>query len=184
MKIAIDIDGTLNDNIPYINKKVKIFAKREGLKLVYNSKAYDFCEKYGYSQEDDNKFWQEEIWNYASEIDEKKLDAALKSNMPDIKNVFGFDSDGDLIIDTGVAYLADQRLQAYVQSNGILSTKTASLDRKIETSKNTIKKLETQLADKEAQLKQKYGQMEATLNSLESQQDSITNFNRQQQNNR
>ncbi len=118
------------------------------------------------------------------EIDEKKLDAALKSNMPDIKNVFGFDSDGDLIIDTGVAYLADQRLQAYVQSNGILSTKTASLDRKIETSKNTIKKLETQLADKEAQLKQKYGQMEATLNSLESQQDSITNFNRQQQNNR
>lgn len=72
MKIAIDIDGTLNDNIPYINKKVKIFAKREGLKLVYNSKAYDFCEKYGYSQEDDNKFWQKEIWNYASEIDEKK----------------------------------------------------------------------------------------------------------------
>ncbi|HIW36387.1 MAG TPA: flagellar filament capping protein FliD [Candidatus Treponema faecavium] len=118
------------------------------------------------------------------EIDEQALDAALENNMADVKNVFGYDSDGDLIIDTGVAYLADQRLQAYVQSNGILSTKTANLDRRIETSRNTIQRLESQLADREAQLKQQYGQMEATLNSLESQQDSITNFSRQQQNNR
>ncbi len=73
MKIAIDIDGTLNNNIPYINKKVKKFAKLEGLKLIYNSKAYDFCEKYGYSKDDDKKFCDKEIWNYAREIDEKKV---------------------------------------------------------------------------------------------------------------
>ncbi len=109
------------------------------------------------------------------EIDEKKLDAALKSNLADIKNIFGYDSDGDLIIDSGIAYQLDKRLQSFVQSGGILATKTSGLDGKITDSESKIKKLETQLASKEQELKQKYGQMESTLNSLESQSNSITN---------
>ncbi len=110
------------------------------------------------------------------EIDEKKLDEALKNNIAEIKNLFGFDANGDLIVDSGIAYQLDQHLQAYVQTGGILAMKRSSLDSKIVTSQKQIDRLETQVAKKEQELKSKYGTMESTLNSLQSQSDTITNF--------
>lgn len=109
------------------------------------------------------------------EIDEKKLDSALKENLEEIKNLFGFDSDEDKIIDTGVAFAVEKNLASYVQTGGILATKTSSIDTKVKNSEDKIKKLETQIADKESDLKRKYSQMESTLNSLESQSTSIQN---------
>ena len=115
------------------------------------------------------------------EIDEKKLDAALKTNLDQVKDLFGYDSDGDLIIDSGAAYQLDQRLVAYVRINGILATKTSGLDTTISSTENRIKRLEEQLDNKERQLKAQYGQMESTLNSLEGQSNTISNFARQGQ---
>ncbi|MBO5237106.1 MAG: flagellar filament capping protein FliD [Spirochaetaceae bacterium] len=109
------------------------------------------------------------------EINEKELDSALENHLTEIKNIFGYDSDGDLIIDSGVAFQLDKRLQSFVQSGGILSTKISTLDSRISTSENKITKLETQLEEKEQELRYKYSQMGATLNSLESQSQSITN---------
>ena len=118
------------------------------------------------------------------EIDEKKLDAALENNIDAVKNLFGFDTDGDKIIDTGIAYLLDKNLQAYVQTGGVLALKTSTLDTRIKNTQNQVEKLETQLAEKENEYKRKYGMMEATLNSLNSQSDSITNFNNQNNKNK
>ena len=110
------------------------------------------------------------------EIDEKKLDSALSENLEDVKNLFGFDSDGDLIIDSGIALNMDKKLTAYVQSGGIFALKTSSLDSRIKSSEQKISKLESQMDKKEAELRNKYGQMEGTLNSLENQSNSISNF--------
>jgi tRNA nucleotidyltransferase/poly(A) polymerase len=118
------------------------------------------------------------------EIDEKKLDAALKESMGEIKNLFGIDTDGDLVIDSGIAYLIDKQLQAYVTSGGILSMKNASLDTKITSSQKQIDRLEVQIAKKEQELKIKYGNMESALNSLQSQSDSLTNFTNSYNNNK
>ena len=118
------------------------------------------------------------------EIDEGKLDEMLKDNISDIKNLFGYDSDGDMIIDTGVAYLMEKNLQAYVQTGGILASKTRTLDTKISNSEKTISRLETQLETKEQEYRTKFGNMESTLSNLESQSDSITNFNNQQSKNK
>lgn len=115
------------------------------------------------------------------EIDEKKLDAALEKNLDEIKNLFGYDTDGDLIIDTGIAYKLDKQISAYTQTGGILALKTSTLDSKIKSSETKISKLEDQMKTKEAELRRKYSQMESSLNSLESQQNSINNFTRQQQ---
>lgn len=113
------------------------------------------------------------------EIDEKKLDSALEANLDDIKNMFGYDSDGDLIIDSGIAFKLDKQLTAYTQTGGILALKTSTLDTKIKSSETKISKLEEQLSDKEAELRGKYSTMEGSLNSLESQQNAISNFTRQ-----
>lgn len=118
------------------------------------------------------------------EINEKVLDDALQNNLDSIKSLFGFDSDGDLIIDSGIGFNLDKQLTAYVQSGGILATKNSTLDRQVKASEQKIASLETQLARKEAELKSKYGQMESTLNSLENQSNSINNFNNQQSRNR
>ena len=110
------------------------------------------------------------------EADEKKLDEQLETNLEQIKNLFGYDTDGDLIIDNGIGYLLDKHLTSWVQVGGIIATKTSALDTKIQSSNTKISNLERKLDDKEAELKNKYSTMEGTLNSLESQQTTITNF--------
>ena len=115
------------------------------------------------------------------EVDEKKLDEALETNLAQVKSVFGYDSDGDLIIDDGVALLLDRQLTSWVQSGGIISSKTSVLETRIKTSNDSIAKLQTQLERKEAELKRKYANMEGTLNSLENQQSTMQNFANQNQ---
>lgn len=118
------------------------------------------------------------------EINEIILDETLKNNLDSIKTLFGYDSDGDLIIDSGIGVRLDKQLTAYVQSGGILANKNSTLDRQVKASEQKIARLETQLNQKEAELKAKYGQMESTLNSLEGQSNSINNFTQQQNRNR
>ena len=113
------------------------------------------------------------------EIDEKKLDAALASHLEDIKNMFGYDSDGDLITDSGIAYRLDRELGAYVQTGGIIGTKLSTLGTRIKSSETKIAQLETQMDKKERELRKKFASMEGSLNSLESQQTTISNFIRQ-----
>lgn len=115
------------------------------------------------------------------EIDEKKLDAALAENLSQIKNLFGYDSDGDMIIDNGIAYRLDKQLTSWVQSGGIISSKTNSLESQIKSSNSKITRLQTQLDRKEAELKHKYATMEGTLGNLESQSNSLQNFANQNQ---
>lgn len=118
------------------------------------------------------------------EIDEKKLDEHIEKHLDDIKKLFGYDSDGDLVIDAGVGVQMDRQLTAYVQAGGIFSIKTSGLDGKIKAKEKAISRLETQMQKKEAELRSKYGQMEGALNSLESQQDTIKNFSNRNNGNR
>ena len=113
------------------------------------------------------------------EIDEKVLDNALKNNMAEIKNLFGYDADNDMIADMGVGFSVERNLNSYTQVGGIIAAKTTTVDSRIKSTETQIKKLEDQLADKEAELKTKYTKMESTLNSLESQSTKISNFSKQ-----
>lgn len=103
------------------------------------------------------------------EIDEKKLDEVLSNDIIQIQNLFGFDSDGDLIVDNGVGFTLDSRIKPYVQTAGLLTMKTDTLKSKIDSTEKKIQNLDKQLAKKEQELKTKYGNMEGTLNSLNQQ---------------
>jgi flagellar hook-associated protein 2 len=110
------------------------------------------------------------------EIDEKKLDSAIDEHIDEIKNLFGYDSDGDLVVDSGIGYAIDKQLSSWVQSGGIIASKNSGIDTKIKASEANIHRLENQLSSKEAKLRNKYGQMEGTLNNLNAQSNTITNF--------
>ncbi len=110
------------------------------------------------------------------EIDEKALDKALQDDFQMVRQAFGNDTDRDLLIDSGVAFSLDALMKPYVETGGIVSTRTATLDAQIARQKLTIAGLETALARKEAELKRKYGLMEGALGQMESTSGAWDSF--------
>lgn len=110
------------------------------------------------------------------EIDEGSLDKALETRFQVVRQVFGWDSDFDLIIDSGVAFKLDSLLRPYVETGGIVSSRTRTLDLQIDSQKRNIDNLDKQLAKKEAELKRKYGLMEGALDQMESSSKAWENF--------
>ncbi|TFG83387.1 MAG: flagellar hook protein [Spirochaetales bacterium] len=115
------------------------------------------------------------------EINEATLDRALKENFIRSKESLGFDSDRDLIVDSGAAVKIDNLMKGYVETGGIISLKTSTLDGQIARSQQSIATLDEQLARKEDDLKRKYGMMEGVLGQMESQSTALDNFGKQNQ---
>lgn len=116
------------------------------------------------------------------EVDEDKLDQALKEHQEAIKDIFGMDTDGDLVIDSGIGKKIDEQVTAYTQSGGFYSTKISRMDYDIENKNDDISDYKDRLISYEQNLKRKYGNMESLLNQLESSSNSIDNFNNQNNN--
>lgn len=112
------------------------------------------------------------------EIDEKILEKALQDNIEGVKSFFGFDSDGDVIVDSGLAYSIYEYLNPYTQRGGIFFTRMTGVEDKIKAIEKKIVVYDKKLAQKEAELKRKYSAMEGTLRDLKKQSDVISNFNR------
>jgi flagellar hook-associated protein 2 len=113
------------------------------------------------------------------EIDERRLDDAIENNIVALQQTFGFDSNGDRIIDMGAAYTCESVARPYVETGGLISIKIATLDSRIKDDDRRIISLDKQLADKEAALKSQYSQMEGAYNRMEQMSNSLDNFNRQ-----
>jgi flagellar hook-associated protein 2 len=117
------------------------------------------------------------------EIDEKILDAALATKLPAVKQLFGADTTGDLIANTGIAYSIDNLTKPYVESTGIFALKAGNIDSKIQQEGRRIETLDRQLAAKEADLKRQYSQMEGAYNRMEQMSTSLGRFQQQNSNN-
>ncbi len=104
------------------------------------------------------------------EIGEDKLDAALEEHPQAVKDLFGRDTDQDLLPDSGAAYEADTFLKPYLQTGGILATKFNRIDSQISRTEDEIRDYKDHLEDYQQELKQKYGQMEGAIQQLENQQ--------------
>jgi flagellar hook-associated protein 2 len=115
------------------------------------------------------------------EIDEKALDAALAGRLPAIQQLFGSDTDGDLIVDSGVAYALDTLTRPYVETGGIVSLKTGTLDSKIGQEQRRIATLDRQLEAKEAALKKQYGQIEGAFTRMERMSNSLDQLGQRMQ---
>ena len=96
--------------------------------------------------------------------------------MEGVKTFFGYDSDGDIIIDDGLAFSIYEYLNPYTQRGGIFFTKMTGVEDKIKISEKKIVAYDKKLSQKETELKRKYGAMEGTLKSLSKQSDAISNF--------
>jgi flagellar hook-associated protein 2 len=112
------------------------------------------------------------------QIDEDKLEESV-SRMGDwVKQLFGYDSDNDLAVDTGAAYQVDSYLKAYVETGGVVANRMAGLDNSIARKQREIERYNEHLADYEAELRRKFGAMEGALEDLEKSSRAIENLNR------
>ncbi|MGC9311444.1 MAG: flagellar filament capping protein FliD, partial [Sediminispirochaetaceae bacterium] len=106
-------------------------------------------------------------------------DEAIDSHIEAMAELFGRDSTGDMIIDSGLARELHNFLQMYTQTGGLIDTRIAGIDRQITETEDEITDLKRQLEDKEVDLKRQYGRMESALGQLEETSRSIENFNTQ-----
>jgi len=97
-----------------------------------------------------------------------------------VRDSFGYDTNKDLIIDSGASFSLDALIKPFVETGGILTLKTQTLDTVITRSKRSIDEFTVQLARKEDELKRKYGLMEGAVGQLESSATAWDNFGKQQ----
>ena len=107
------------------------------------------------------------------EVDTNTLDNALKNNLQSVKDLFGYDSTGDLVINTGAAYEVNDYLKAFNQTGGIIAMKEQSYDQSISQTNQSIANLKQQLTQKEQDLKNKYAQMEGAIATMQQQSKSL-----------
>jgi flagellar hook-associated protein 2 len=107
------------------------------------------------------------------EVDESQLDEAIDQHLPAIKELFGQDTNGDLVVDSGIAVEISNFVNAYTRNNGLIDTRTSSIERQINETEDEINDFKRRLEDKETDLKRKYGRMEGALGDLEDSRRSI-----------
>ncbi|MDR2600954.1 MAG: flagellar filament capping protein FliD [Spirochaetaceae bacterium] len=113
------------------------------------------------------------------EIDEKLLDESINSNIGNLRQIFGLDTDGDKIIDSGIGRAIDSAVRPYVELGGVIAARTGSIDSKIAASERRIETIDKQLEKKEASLRSQYGQMESAYDRMEKLSNSLDQFGKQ-----
>jgi flagellar hook-associated protein 2 len=111
------------------------------------------------------------------DINEEKLDAALQELGPSVAELFGSDTDGDLVVDSGVAFEVDRYLRGYVGTGGIVSQRLTSLDTRITRKTSQIERENTRLEDEERRLKKEFAEMEGALQALEDSSRRLESLN-------
>jgi len=118
------------------------------------------------------------------DIDERLLDAAIENRLTGVRQLFGNDTTGDLLTNTGVAFAVDALTRGYTERNGIFAMQTNSIDSRIASEQRRVATLDRQLANREADLRRQFAQMEGAFNRMEHMSQSLDNFMMQNRNNR
>jgi len=113
------------------------------------------------------------------EINENTLDAALETKIPAVRDLFASDTTGDMLADTGVAFNVDSIISPFVQTGGIISLKTSTIDSRISQDERRIATLDRQLAAREQELRIQYARMESAYARMEQMSSSLDNFSQQ-----
>lgn len=110
------------------------------------------------------------------EINEATLDRALDSNFTALGRLFGRDTTGDLIMDTGAAVAMERYITPYVRTGGIIAGRSSGLDTRIGQTETRIDRYNERLETTEQRLRREFGRMEGALEQMEEQTRSLDNL--------
>lgn len=107
------------------------------------------------------------------EINEESLDNALENDYQAVRELFGFDSNGDLVADSGAAVEVDQYLQPYIRTGGIVANRSQTLSGQIDRTEDRIDRYNERLEDYEAELRGDFARMEGAMQQLQENQQAL-----------
>jgi len=115
------------------------------------------------------------------EINEDTLDNVLETQFSAVAELFGRDTNGDLIMDSGVGVAIDSFSAGYVQTGGVISSRTSSLDTRISRTEDQIDRYNVRLENYETQLRSDFGRMEGSLQAMQQNSRAFDNLGQQNQ---
>lgn len=110
------------------------------------------------------------------EINEAQLDRVLEEDFAAVGRLFGQDTDGDLVVDSGAALAMEQFTTSYVQTGGIIASRSNSLNTRIDQAETRIGRINEQLERTEQRLRVEFGRMDGALQQLQEQSRSLDNL--------
>ena len=113
------------------------------------------------------------------EIDERVLDAAIANQLPAMRQLFASNTLGEILPNTGVAFLVDSQLRPFVETGGIISQKTSNMNSRIAQETRRVETMDRQLAIREADLRRQYSMMESAFERMERMSTSLDRFSQQ-----
>ena len=114
------------------------------------------------------------------QIDEARLEQTINRNPQWVRQLFGYDRDKDLVVDSGVAFVTDTYLKSYVDTGGIVAGRVGALADNLTRKAREIESYNKHLVEYEEELRRKFGIMEGALDTLEQSSRTIENLNRRQ----
>jgi len=122
----------------------------------------------------------EDIKGGCLQVDEDKFVEAFEKYPDTIKQLFGSDTNNDVIIDNGAAYVMDKTLKAYTNPRvGIIPYRIGTTETGIKDQENRIDDWKVHLEEYRKKLESDFMLMQHALNELERNQKSLENFSTQ-----
>jgi flagellar hook-associated protein 2 len=123
--------------------------------------------------------WEEIKGGYLH-VDEDAFVEAFRKYPDSIKQLFGYDTNNDVVVDNGVAYTLDTTLKAYTNPRGgIVTNRITVAEGGIKEQQNRIDDYRQHLENYRKKLESDFTLMQQALYELEQNQKSIENFSKQ-----
>ncbi len=118
------------------------------------------------------------------EIDENKLDDAVRNHITDLEKIFGYDTNNDYITDNGIAFLLNRYLSSFSKQGGIIDGKIQTFNQQITQQEKNITNFNDRMEKKEADYKRQFGNMEAMYERLKDSSRALDSLNSSNGNNK
>jgi flagellar hook-associated protein 2 len=123
--------------------------------------------------------WSDIKGGYLS-VDEDKFIETLRKYPEEVKQLFGSDTNNDMVIDNGVALVMEKNLKGYTDpQGGIVTYHIRNKDTEIKNQQQRIDDWNEHLEDYRKKLESDFTIMQQALHELEQNQKSLENFSKQ-----
>ena len=123
--------------------------------------------------------FESDLWEYVRRgiltIDNEKLLQMIYEDIFVVSDIFGYDSNGDKIVDAGFAYSISTLCDEYTKVNGIIANKKKQIDSIIKSNKDMYAKFQDRLEEYRVSLERKFGKLQQVLRESKSKQDWFKN---------
>jgi flagellar hook-associated protein 2 len=171
--------GTLSGDITVMGLKNKLQTIMMNPYPTSKGRELNLLAQIGISMGAANSNWDDIRGGYL-QIDEDVFVEAFQRYPEEIKQLFGSDTNSDVVTDNGVAYVLDTTLKGYSDPrNGIITYHVQNTDSKIDEQQRDIEDWNEHIDDYRRKLERDFTLMQQSLNELEQNQKRLDNFSNQ-----